>query len=118
MPPNSVSKKGTSKLGRPKDSVKKIRKKETYSIYLYKVLKQVHPEMGINRKGMQVMDNFMIDIFERIAAEASNVTKYNKRRTITSREIQTAARLLLPGQLSKHAVSEGNKAITKYANSK
>uniref|UniRef100_A0A8D1T3E0 Histone H2B n=2 Tax=Sus scrofa TaxID=9823 RepID=A0A8D1T3E0_PIG len=41
-----------------------------------------------------------------------------KRSTITSREIQTAVRLLLPGELAKHAVSEGTKAVTKYTSSK
>ena len=43
---------------------------------------------------------------------------YNRRSTITSREIQTAVRLLLPGELAKHAVSEGTKAVTKYTSSK
>jgi hypothetical protein len=32
--------------------------------------------------------------------------------------IQTAVRLLLPGELAKHAVSEGTKAVTKYTSSK
>ena len=45
------------------------------------------------------------------------ITHY-KRSTITSREIQTAVRLLLPGELAKHAVSEGTKAVTKYTSSK
>jgi hypothetical protein len=49
---------------------------------------------------------------ERIAGEASRLTQYNKRQTISSREIQTAVRLLLPGELAKHAVSEGTKAVT------
>ena len=40
------------------------------------------------------------------------------RSTITSREIQTSVRLLLPGELAKHAVSEGTKAVTKYTSSK
>ena len=31
-----------------------------------------------------------------------------------SREIQTAVRLVLPGELAKHAVSEGTKAVTKF----
>ena len=43
---------------------------------------------------------------------------YVYRSTITSREIQTAVRLLLPGELAKHAVSEGTKAVTKYTSSK
>ena len=63
---------------------------------------------------MSIMNSFVNDIFERIAAEASRLAHYNRRSTITSREIQTAVRLLLPGELAKHAVSEGTKAVTKY----
>uniref|UniRef100_A0A914PCG3 Histone H2B n=1 Tax=Panagrolaimus davidi TaxID=227884 RepID=A0A914PCG3_9BILA len=63
---------------------------------------------------MSILNSFVNDLFERFAAEASRLTKYNKRSTISSREIQTAVRLILPGELSKHAVSEGTKAVTKY----
>lgn len=28
--------------------------------------------------------------------------------------LQTAVRLILPGELAKHAVSEGTKAVTKF----
>ncbi|KAB7503602.1 histone H3 [Armadillidium nasatum] len=100
------------------DKKKKKRRKESYSIYIYKVLKQVHPDTGISSKAMSIMNSFVNDIFERIAAEASRLAHYNKRSTITSREIQTAVRLLLPGELAKHAVSEGTKAVTKYTSSK
>ncbi|CAI9555897.1 unnamed protein product, partial [Staurois parvus] len=99
---------------------KKRRKtrKESYAIYVYKVLKQVHPDTGISSKAMSIMNSFVNDIFERIAGEASRLAHYNKRSTITSREIQTAVRLLLPGELAKHAVSEGTKAVTKYTSAK
>lgn len=60
------------------------------------------------------MNSFVEDIFERIASESGRLAKYNQKATITSREIQTAVRLLLPGELAKHAVSEGTKAVTKY----
>ncbi|XP_068084410.1 histone H2B-like, partial [Anabrus simplex] len=96
------------------DKKKKRKRKESYAIYIYKVLKQVHPDTGISSKAMSIMNSFVNDIFERIAAEASRLAHYNKRSTITSREIQTAVRLLLPGELAKHAVSEGTKAVTKY----
>lgn len=41
----------------------------------------------------------------------------NHKHTLSSREVQTAVRLLLPGELAKHAVSEGTKAVTKYSSS-
>ena len=97
---------------------KKVRRKESYSLYIYKVLKQVHPDTGITTKAMGIMNSFVSDIFERIAMEASRLTKYAKKSTMSSREIQTAVRLLLPGELAKHAVSEGTKAVTKYTSSK
>lgn len=103
--------------GRPKGKSSKKRK-ESYAIYIYKVLKQVHPDTGVSSKAMSIMNSFVNDIFERIAAESSRLAHYNKRSTITSREIQTAVRLLLPGELAKHAVSEGTKAVTKYTSSK
>ena len=99
---------------------KKRRKtrKETYSVYIYKVLKQVHPETGISSKAMSIMNSFVNDIFEKIAAESARLAQYNKKSTISSREIQTAVRLLLPGELAKPAVPEGTKAVTKYTSSK
>jgi histone H2B len=78
----------------------------------------VHPDTGISSKAMSIMNSFVNDIFERIAGEAAKLATYNKKKTISSREIQTAVRLLLPGELAKHAVSEGTKAVTKYTSSK
>uniref|UniRef100_M4B6T6 Histone H2B n=1 Tax=Hyaloperonospora arabidopsidis (strain Emoy2) TaxID=559515 RepID=M4B6T6_HYAAE len=87
---------------------------ESYSTYIYKVLRQVHPETGISKRGMSIMNSFINDIFERIASEAGKLSRYNKKSTLSSREIQTAVRLMLPGELAKHAVSEGTKAVTKF----
>ena len=105
--------------GRPKKdgSAPKKSKKANFGkwkSYVYKVLKQVHPETGISTKAMNIMESFVNDLFERIAAEASKLARYSRQSTILPRDIQTAVRLLLPGELSKHAVSEGTKAITKY----
>ncbi|MGH0162445.1 UNVERIFIED_CONTAM: hypothetical protein FKN15_073574 [Acipenser sinensis] len=112
--PKKSSKKAVAKT-QPKGGKKRRKtRKESYAIYVYKVLKQVHPDTGISSKAMGIMNSFVNDIFERIAGESSRLAHYNKRSTITSREIQTAVRLLLPGELAKHAVSEGTKAVTKY----
>ncbi len=71
-------------------------------------------ETGISKKAMSIMNSFVNDTFDRLANEAVRLARYNKKSTMTSREVQTAVRLLLPGELSKHAVSEGTKAVTKY----
>lgn len=96
---------------------KRRKRTESFSLYIFKVLKQVHPETGVTKKSMNIMNSFINDIFDRLVTEATRLIRYNKKRTLSSREIQTAVRLLLPGELSKHAVSEGTKAVTKYTTS-
>ncbi|KAF8430502.1 histone-fold-containing protein [Terfezia claveryi] len=119
---NPSSKTVTSPDGKPKKKVKG--KKESWTSYIYKVLKQVHPDTGscknwelsmrISKNAMSILNSFCNDIFERICGESAKLATYSKKSTISSREIQTAVRLILPGELAKHAVSEGTKAITKF----
>ncbi|KAI0498281.1 hypothetical protein KFK09_021522 [Dendrobium nobile] len=104
----------TKEGGDKKKKKKAKRSSETYKIYIFKVLKQVHPDIGISSKAMSIMNSFINDIFEKLAQESSRLGRYNKKSTITSREIQTSVRLVLPGELAKHAVSEGTKAVTKF----
>merc|ERR1711959_609104 len=96
-------------MGKSSGTKKKKKRTESYSSYIYKVLKQVHPDTGISSKAMSIMNSFINDAFE-----AGKLVRYNKKGTLSSREIQTAVRLILPGELAKHAVSEGTKAVTKY----
>ncbi|CAM0884091.1 unnamed protein product [Alopecurus aequalis] len=104
-----------NEAGEGKKGKKKSKKSvETYKIYIFKVLKQVHPDVGISSKAMSIMNSFINDIFEKLAGESAKLARYNKKPTITSREIQTSVRLVLPGELAKHAVSEGTKAVTKF----
>ena len=86
------------------------------------------PDTRDSSEAMFIMNSFVNDFFERIAAKASKLAHLDKRwvslvpnlltpvprSTITSREIQTALRLLLPGELAKHAVS---RAVAKYTSS-
>lgn len=112
-----VSKKSSKKAKGPGGEGKKLRKKsrkESYASYIMKILRQVHPNFGISKKSMLIMNSFVEDTFDRIASEAGRLCKYNKKDTLSAREIQTAVRLVLPGELSKHAVSEGTKAVTKF----
>jgi histone H2B len=114
-PATKVAKKA-ARPGKERGAAHGRRKRtETFSVYIYRVLKQVHPETGISKRSMHIMNSFIQDIFEKIALEASKLVRYNRKHTLSSREVQTAVRLLLPGELAKHAVSEGTKAVTKYS---
>jgi histone H2B len=117
MAPKAAEKAPAKKTPAKTTEGKKKRKAvkiETFKVYIYKVLKQVHPDTGVSSKAMSIMNSFINDIFDKIASESARLARYNKKPTVTSREIQTAVRLVLPGELAKHAVSEGTKAVTKF----
>ena len=69
---DTVAKKATRKPG-----MKKVQ--ETYSVYIYRVLKQVHPETGISKRSMSIMNSFINDIFEKISSESAKLVRYNKK---------------------------------------
>src|SRR4051812_46564642 len=95
---------------------KRHRKRDytSFSSYIYKVMKQVDPSAAISSKAMAIMNSFVGDMFDRISKEAGRLSKTNKHKTMTSRDVQSATRVLLGLELAKHAVSEGTKAVTKY----
>merc|ERR1712224_463071 len=114
MAAKSMTKKAGAGRGRPPaDGKKKKSKGVTFNTYIYRALKQVHPKIGLSKKSMSIMNSLVTDAFEKIATEAAKLMKVTKKQTMTSREIQSALRLVFPGELAKHAVSEGTKAVTK-----
>ncbi|KAJ7089949.1 histone-fold-containing protein [Mycena epipterygia] len=89
---------------------------ETQDILIYlKVLKTVKNGSEISAKAMAVVVDLFYDHFKKVASEAALVARLNKRATISAREIATAVRLVFPGELAKHAMAEGEKAMRKYA---
>ncbi|KAK2141013.1 hypothetical protein NP493_5372g00008 [Ridgeia piscesae] len=115
MPPKAASKgakKAVSKAKTPRSGDKKHRRRrrESYGIYIYKVLKQVHPDTGISSKAMSIMNSFVNDIFERIAAESSRLAHYRGKAKGKSKTRSSRAGLQFPvGRIHRH-LRKGNYA--------
>nr|GEU79914.1 probable histone H2B.1 [Tanacetum cinerariifolium] len=67
------------------DKKKKRHKKsvETYKIYIFMVLKQVHPNIGILSKAIEIMNSFINDIFEKLAVESSKLVRWQLAQPIS-----------------------------------
>ena len=83
----TTGRKDRSLRGRGAGSSKK--RSETYNIYIYKVLKQVHPEMGVSKRAMYILNSFVYDIFDRICTEASKLCQYSHKQTLSAREVKS-----------------------------
>lgn len=87
---------------------------EDFRSYLFKILKEVYDDTGITRQAMDAMNVMINHLFIVLAKAASNIMKDANRTTLTANDIQSAVRRVLPGELQKHAVSEGTKAVAKF----
>ena len=109
MPPNCPNK---TKLKKKFQSNKVVKKeKVNYGVYIYKVLKEVHPDTEISSQAMSIISSFINEIFDKIATESARVSTQNGTSIISSREVQSSVRALLTGELAKHAISEGARVV-------
>jgi histone H3/H4 len=103
--PKPAGKKGAKKGSR--------KPKRSWSVFVSRSLKAIDKKLTISSKTVKIVNSFINDVFERVANEAATLVRVNKKRTLGSREIQTAVRLVLPVELAKHAMAEGTKAVAK-----
>ena len=92
----------------------KSSKRPTYGTYIYKVLKSVHPELGIGTGGILCLNALTEDLEGRLTRDAGKYAKFQKKSTLSARHVMTATKTLLPGDLAGHAVAEGTKAVARY----
>ena len=67
-----------------------------WSSYIHKVLKEVHPDLHINKAGVTVLSDALNDLMERLAKECKHLVQSNERATLTARDVEAAVRLLIP----------------------
>jgi histone H2B len=106
-PIQKKSKKVAKKGGRRKKG------KRSYKTYIGRVLKGLKGNFRISKKAMAICNSFAADLFDRVASEAGGLTKHAGTKTLSSKAVQAACRLQLPGELAKHAMSEGAKAVAR-----
>lgn len=111
-----MAKKSASAPKAAKGGKKSQRKpRRSWNVYVSRSLKAIDKKLSLSGKTVKILNSFVNDIFERVATEAATLVRVNKKRTLGSREIQTAVRLVLPTELAKHAMAEGTKAVAKVS---
>lgn len=93
-----------------------LREAEAHKLFaplIRKVLKQVHPDMMISGPASFVLSDMLCFIVHRMHIEMVIAAKSDMRVTFQPRDVELAARLVLSGELAKHARSEIFKALSK-----
>ena len=93
-------------------------KEKAYGSAIFTITKQVHPDCQMSKNSMLIMNSFVNDILDRMLTELTNLSRkegYTKKNALGVRDVQTVVRLMLPGELNRHAISEATKAVGRYS---
>lgn len=85
-----------------------------FSVYVYQVLKQVHPDTGMTSGSLSTINSCLKIFAKKISKMARKECQRNNVVTVSSAHVRSAVRKILAGELGKHAIAEGTKALTKY----
>ena len=106
--------KAAGKRGRPA-GMKVKKSQESFASYIFKTLKNSEAkEKNMKKSTMSSCNSICNDIFDRVAREASNMLKFNKRQTMTGRDIQLACRVLFPKDIYEHVHEQAEGALKAY----
>ena len=75
---------------------------ESFARYVNKVLQEMHPGLGMSKRTASVMDSLIVDMYSRLVAESQRLLTLSNKKTLSSREIQSAVRLVIPGELARN----------------
>ena len=96
---------------------KEFSEEYNFRLAINKALKQVHPDTNMTQEAKNEVNLMLHSALDKILCSSNHLIASTHGKTTSSRTIQNAVRLNLPGELAKHAVSEGTKAVTKYTSS-
>ncbi len=82
--------------------------------YIKKVLHQVQPERGISSLALNTMNSMVYFCCDNLCHTTQLLMNNANKNMIGVQDIETAVKIYLPGEIARHAVSEGKKAVQKY----
>ena len=58
-----------------------------------------------------MLNEVLLDSYDLILKESRHLMHFPKKQTLSSKECESAVKLLIPGELGKSAIQEGRKAL-------
>lgn len=89
-----------------------------FNRYIHKVLKQAHPDTGINSKALNQMNELLNVLGKKLARVASRASKDEGMKTVQDKHIEYALKVMFPREMSAVVLNNVSKSIEDYKNSK
>ncbi|XP_042879232.1 histone H2B-like [Penaeus japonicus] len=87
---------------------------ESYRLYISRIVKDIEPNFGITRQGLNVMDNVTCDLFEELGRIAADFIKVGKRVTLSDRDVEAAIKLTISRDLRSDCIRQARAAVKRF----
>lgn len=86
-----------------------------FKTYIYRVLNQIHPDSGLSGDGLSSINNLIRIVLKKLVSTMNRIMLGSGgKKTLSTREVQTAVKICFPSAFAKGAITEGTKAVTSY----
>ena len=85
-----------------------------FNLYIFRVLKEQCPEFSVSKKAMRTLNSINAEKFNQLMCECRNLVINTKKATLSSKEVETACKLTIFGELGQNAVAEGRQALRQH----
>lgn len=90
------------------------RKKESFRRYNSTILREIYPDASMTKNSAVILDHFVKDMIERMGREAHHLSGLGKRNTVTKRDMEAAAKLVLPYDVEFYFKGQADAAVRRY----
>ena len=80
---------------------------DAFNLFIFRVLKEQCPDFSISKKAMRTMNSINAEKFSQLMSECRSLVVNGKKSTLSSKEVETACKLTIFGELGQNAVAEG-----------
>ena len=87
---------------------------KSFKTYVHRLLKQVHPNVHITQKSVNVMDGLLRAVATNLCSTAHTLVEGTEKKTLSSREVQSALRVTLPDEFCQQAEDSGKTAVENF----
>mmetsp|Transcript_13650 Transcript_13650/g.25740 ORF Transcript_13650/g.25740 Transcript_13650/m.25740 type:complete len:301 (-) Transcript_13650:801-1703(-) len=78
---------------------------KSFKLYINRMLKRIHPEVGISKAGLASVNTFLNDVFDSLCTESGKIVRAAKKRTLSDNEVQQAIQRVFPSSLASRFLS-------------
>lgn len=92
-------------------------REKSFKVYIFRLLKSVQPGLRITKPAVEAVDSIVRVVADKLMDRALLLTTNDDKKTVSSHELETSVRMLLPDVLAKDNVQKSSETVQTFLKS-